>query len=36
MRFIFGVVVGILIGEIGLTPIAEALQTFVEMIKSLV
>lgn len=36
MRFLLGIVVGILIGEVGLLRIAEALQTFVEMLKSLV
>jgi len=36
MRFLIGVVVGILIGEVGLMRIAEALQNVVDMIKSLV
>jgi len=36
MRFLLGIVVGILIGEVGLVRIAEALQTLVEMLKSLV
>jgi hypothetical protein len=36
MRFLVGIVVGILIGEVGLLRIAEALQSVVEMLKSLV
>jgi hypothetical protein len=36
MRFLLGIVVGILIGEVGLLRIAEALQSVVEMLKSLV
>jgi len=36
MRFLLGIVVGILIGEVGLVRIAEALQSVVEMLKSLV
>jgi hypothetical protein len=36
MRFLLGIVVGILIGEVGLLRIAEALQSVVEMLKSLI
>jgi hypothetical protein len=36
MRFLLCIVVGILIGEVGLVRIAEALQSVVEMLKSLV
>ena len=36
MRFLVGIIVGILIGEVGLVRIAQALQSVVDMIKSLV
>jgi hypothetical protein len=36
MRFLVGIVVGILIGEVGLVRIAQALQTVVDTLKTLV
>jgi hypothetical protein len=36
MRFLVGVVVGILIGEVGLVRIAQALQGVVDTLKTLV
>lgn len=36
MRFFIGIVVGIIIGEIGMYRIAEALQKFVDAVKSFV
>ena len=36
MRILIGIVLGILIGEVGLVRIAEALQSVVDIIKSLV
>jgi hypothetical protein len=36
MKFLLGVVVGILIGEVGLVRIAQALQSVVNTLKTLV
>jgi hypothetical protein len=36
MRFFIGVIVGIVIGEIGMYRIAESLQKFVDTVKSFV
>jgi len=36
MRFLVGVVVGILIGEVGLVRIAQSLQSVVDTLKTLV
>jgi len=36
MRFLVGVIVGILIGEVGLVRIAEAIQSVVDTLKTLV
>jgi hypothetical protein len=36
MRFLLGIIVGILIGEVGLVRIAEALQSVVDTLKTLV
>jgi hypothetical protein len=36
MKFFTGIIVGILIGEVGLVRIAQALQTVVDTLKTLV
>jgi hypothetical protein len=36
MRFLFGFIVGILVSEIGVHRIAQALQQFVDHVKSFV
>lgn len=36
MRFFLGVIVGIIIGEIGMYRIAQALQSFIDAVKSFV
>jgi len=36
MRFFAGIIVGIIIGEIGMYRIAEALQKFIDTVKSFV
>ena len=36
MRFLFGIIVGIIVGEVGLVRIAQLLQHAVDFIKSLV
>jgi len=36
MRFFVGIIVGIIIGEIGMYRIAEAIQKFIDTVKSFV